>query len=193
MGVKTVEENYVDIRHRYTDFNNYIGEIICASVAKIFFMKKLSLILLLITVSLCGFAQKTSLKSFDFLIGKWEMPTKNGKIVERWQKHRDSLTGTSHRFNAKGDSVLTESIVLKKIKGSWYFCVTGYEKGNEGKTDFKLVASANNTFTFENKQHDFPQQIVYQNKGKDELLAWIEGEIGGKKRKMEFPYKRASL
>ncbi|SOD20001.1 DUF6265 family protein [Pedobacter xixiisoli] len=154
-------------------------------------MKKSLSIAILIIASLYASAQKPTLKTFDFIIGKWEMKTKTGKIVERWQKHRDSLTGTSHRFNAKGDSVLTESVVLKKIKGDWHYCVTGYEKGNEGRTDFKLATSANNTFTFENKQHDFPQQIVYQNKGKDNLLAWIEGEIGGKKRKMEFPYQRA--
>lgn len=135
-------------------------------------------------------AQNPTLKTFEFLLGKWEMKTKNGKIVERWHKHKDSLTSTSHKFNAVGNSILTEAVVLKKIKDEWHFCVTGYEKGNEGRTDFKLVKSINNTFTFENKAHDFPQQITYQNKGKNELLAWIEGEIGGKKQKMEFPYMR---
>ncbi len=153
-------------------------------------MKNLYLTLVLIAISCYVSAQKPTIKAFDFFLGKWEMKTKTGKIIERWQKHSDSLTGTSHKFNAKGDSILTESVVLKKIKSEWYYCVTGYEKGNEGRTDFKLVSSNNDTFTFENKQHDFPQQIVYQNKGKDELFAWIEGKIGGKKRKMEFPYQR---
>ena len=154
-------------------------------------MKKSLLIAILIIASLYASAQNPNLKTFGFIIGKWVMKSKTGKIVECWQKHRDSLTGTSHRFNAKGDSVLTEYVVLKKIKGDWHYCVTGYENGNEGRTDFKLVSSADGTFTFENKQHDFPQKIVYQNKEKDELLAWIEGEIGGKKRKMEFLYQRA--
>ena len=153
-------------------------------------MKKFYLSLVMICVIFYASAQKKPIKPFEFLIGEWTMITKEGKIVECWQKHRDNLTGTSYRFNAKGDSILTESIVLKRTKGDWQFCVTGYEKGNEGRTDFKLISFANNTFIFENKQHDFPQQIVYQNKGKNELLAWIEGEIGGKKRKMEFPYVR---
>jgi len=154
-------------------------------------MKKLLLGFILFTVVASASAQKVSLKSFDFMLGKWEMKTKNGKIVERWNLYKDSLTGRSHQFKDSGDSILTESIVLKKIKGEWTFCVTGYEKNNQGTTHFKLISSQNNTFTFENKQHDFPQQIVYQNKGKAELLAWIEGDIGGKHRKMEFPYKRA--
>lgn len=154
-------------------------------------MKKLFFLFILFTAAISASAQKASLKSFVFMIGKWEMKTKNGKIVERWQLHKDSLTGQSHRFKETRESVLTESIVLKKIKGEWTFCVTGYEKNNEGTTHFKLISNQNNTFTFENKQHDFPQQIVYHNKGKTELLAWIEGDIGGKHRKMEFPYKRA--
>ncbi|WP_343530821.1 DUF6265 family protein [Pedobacter sp.] len=152
-------------------------------------MKKLFLFFILFTAAASVSAQ-VSLKSFDFILGKWEMNTKGAKIVERWQLHKDSLTGQSYQFKGAGDSVLTESIVLKKIKGEWTFCVTGYEKNNLGTTHFKLVGSENKTFTFENKQHDFPQQITYQNKGKTELLAWIEGNIGGKHRKMEFPYKR---
>ncbi|WP_461789057.1 DUF6265 family protein [Pedobacter sp.] len=142
----------------------------------------------LITLSFCSFAQNQNINNFNFLLGKWEMKTKNGKVVERWTKHRDSLTATSHKFDAKGDSILTEAVVLKKIDGVWHYCVTGFEKGNEGKTNFKLVAWTSNIFTFENKQHDFPQKISYQNKGKEELLAWIEGNINGKTRKISFPY-----
>jgi hypothetical protein len=148
---------------------------------------------LLITMSLCSLsllAQKQSINNFHFLLGKWEMKTKSGKVVERWVKHRDSLTATSYQFDAKGDSVLTEAVVLKKIDGTWHYCVTGFEKGNEGKTNFKLVSSENNVFTFENKQHDFPQKISYQNKGQAELLAWIEGNINGQQRKISFPYLR---
>ena len=154
-------------------------------------MKKLSLTLALINISFYILAQEPTLKTFYFLGGNWEMKTKTGKIIERWKKHKDSLTSTSYKFNTAGDSVLTETVVLKKISGDWYFCVTGYEKGNEGKTDFKLVSSAGNTLNFENNQHDFPQQISYQNTGKDWLRAWIEGEINGKRRKIAFSYQRA--
>lgn len=189
MGIKVIETNNVTILTT-NDFIKNSNLCICGNLINIT-MKKIYLSLLLMFTAFYVSAQNPTLKTFDFLLGKWEMKTKNGKIVERWQKHKDSLTGQSHKFNANRDSLLTETITLKRIKGDWYFCVTGYEKGNDGKTDFKLVSSAKNTFTFENKQHDFPQQITYQNKGKTELLAWIEGEIGGKKQKMEFPYLRA--
>ena len=42
----------------------------------------------------------------------------------------------------------------------------------------------------ENKQNDFPQRVSYALQPDGSLLAWIEGEIGGKMRRVEFPYRR---
>ncbi|RZL39432.1 MAG: hypothetical protein EOO96_00630 [Pedobacter sp.] len=152
-------------------------------------MKKY-LIILLCVIGSSAFAQKTSLKPFAFLAGSWEMKTKKGKIVETWVKSKDSLNGKSYRHNLSGDSVLTEAVVIKHVNGLLSYCVTGFEQNNLGTTKFKLIASANNTYVFENKTHDFPQRIVYQKKGKDQILAWIEGKLNGKKMKSEFPYNR---
>lgn len=152
-------------------------------------MKKY-LIILLCIIGSSAFAQKTSLKAFAFLAGSWEMKTKKGKIAESWVKSKDSLNGKSYRHNLNGDSILTEAVVIKPVNGLLNLCVTGFEQNNLGTTNFKLISSVNNTFVFENKAHDFPQRIIYQNKGKDQILAWIEGEMNGKKIKSEFPYSR---
>mgnify|MGYP006171705417 CR=1 FL=1 len=153
-------------------------------------MKKYLILLVFGFTQLSANAQNVNLKLFFFLTGSWEMKTAKGKIVESWAASIDSLNGKSYRYSLKGDSVLTETVVLKKIGNVLHFCVTGYEKGNEGTTNFKLISAINDTYIFENKAHDFPQRIVYQNKGKDQLLAWIEGEVNGKKIKSEFPYLR---
>jgi hypothetical protein len=47
------------------------------------------------------------------------------------------------------------------------------------------------TVIFENPAHDFPQRVGYKRDG-DSLLAWIEGAVNGKSRRVEFPYRRAS-
>ncbi|WP_410221760.1 DUF6265 family protein [Pedobacter sp.] len=133
-------------------------------------------------------AQK--INDFKFLIGSWEFEKGKGKIIENWKIQGDSLIGNSYQYNHKNEGKLTETMVLKKINGIWYLCVTGYEAGNEGETNFKLVSFKQKTFTFENKGHDFPQNIYYQNQGKKSLLAWIEGFIDGKTMKITFPYKR---
>ena len=153
-------------------------------------MKKYLVLVVLVVVQLSANAQKVNLKQFAFLVGNWEMKTTKGKITEHWIKSKDSLNGKSFRHSVKGDSTLTETVVIKKIDNIFHYCVTGLEKHNAGTTNFKLISADGVTYVFENKAHDFPQKIVYQNKGKDQLLAWIEGENNGKKIKSEFPYIR---
>ena len=136
-------------------------------------------------------AQKKPSKTFAFILGSWEMQTPKGKIVEQWKQNPDkTLSGKSYRINAKGDSLLTETLKIKKIGKDTFYCstVTGQNEG--GETCFKLIATKDETYVFEDKTHDFPQRIVYQNQGKNDLLAWIEGELNGKSRKSEFRYKR---
>lgn len=43
---------------------------------------------------------------------------------------------------------------------------------------------------FENSAHDFPQRVGYRCVRPDSLLAWIEGTIDGKARRVEFAYRR---
>lgn len=153
-------------------------------------MKKHILLLAIALIQFSANAQKGNLKQFSFLLGSWEMKTAKGKITESWINSKDSLMGKSYRHSLNGDSALTETVVIKNIDKTVHYCVTGMEKNNAGTTNFKLIARYNKTYIFENKAHDFPQRIVYQNKSKDELLAWIEGEMNGKKMKSEFPYAR---
>lgn len=155
-------------------------------------MKKYFLFFLMFLLFAHTNAQEKQLAKFSFLLGHWEMKTKEGKITEHWQAEKNRLLGKSFKHNEKGDSTLTEEIVLQKLQGEWFFCVTGYEQGNTGTTNFKLIPSPKNTLTFENKKHDFPQRISYQRIELNRLNAWIEGNNEGKKLKIDFNYKRKS-
>lgn len=149
------------------------------------------LILLLIGFSTLANAQKAPSKTLAFVLGSWEMQTPKGKLVEQWIKNPDqTLSGKSFRINAKGDSTLTETLQIRKIGKDTFYCST-VNGQNEGKeVCFKLISAKDLTYVFENQTHDFPQRIVYQDKGKKEMLAWIEGELDGKSRKSEFKYRR---
>lgn len=151
-------------------------------------MKKLTLAVILIIFALSANAQ-TAMP--DFILGRWELKTAKEKITESWVKSNGQLLGKSYRHNLKGDSILTETVVIKKMKNRLYFCVTGMEKDNLGTTNFELILAKNGTYIFENKSHDFPQRIGYQNKGNNQLLAWIEGNVNGSFKKYEFPYHRS--
>lgn len=153
-------------------------------------MKKPIILLFISVIFFALGAQKMPIKRFSFLLGHWELKTKSGKITEHWKSNSNTYSGSSYTYNEKGDSTLTETIVLKEINGNWEFSVTGYEKGNTGTTHFKLISTKENSFVFENAAHDFPQRIVYQPQGKDKLIAWIEGKMNGKERKIDFAYHR---
>ncbi|MGO4876415.1 DUF6265 family protein [Pedobacter psychrotolerans] len=136
-------------------------------------------------------AQRDPSKTFSFVLGSWEMQTPKGKIVEQWSESTNAiLKGKSYRVNAKGDSIFTETLQIRKIGKNVFYCSTVANQ-NEGKeVCFKLISTKDQIYIFENAAHDFPQRIVYQNQGKNEMLAWIEGELNGKSRKSEFRYKR---
>ena len=136
-------------------------------------------------------AQKNPSKIFSFVLGSWEMQTPKGKIVEQWSQGADKiLKGKSYRVNAKGDSVLIETLQIRKIGKDVFYCSTVTNQNEGEEVCFKLISTKDQIYIFENVAHDFPQRIVYQNQGKNEMLAWIEGELNGKSRKSEFRYKR---
>lgn len=136
-------------------------------------------------------AQKNPSKTFEFVLGSWEMQTPKGKIVEQWSEGADKiLKGKSYRINAKGDSVLSETLQIRKIGKDLFYCSTVANQNDGKEVCFKLISTKDRIYIFEDKDHDFPQRIVYQNLGKNEMLAWIEGELNGKSRKSEFRYKR---
>ncbi|MBB2146212.1 hypothetical protein GM921_11995 [Pedobacter sp. LMG 31464] len=155
-------------------------------------MKKYLILLVFgVAFHLSANAQKnSSLQQFSFILGNWEMKTTKGKITESWVQNKVELSGKSYRHTLNGDSVLMETLLIKKINGNFYYCSNVNGQNNGETVNFKLISTENNTFVFENATHDFPQRIVYQNLGKDELLAWIEGERNGKKGKSEFRYQR---
>lgn len=157
-------------------------------------MKKIhliSMILLLVGSYSNVKAQKGESKTFQFVLGSWEMQTPKGKIVEQWSSNADKiLKGKSYRINAKGDSILTETLEIRKVGKDTFYCSTVPNQNDGKEVCFKLISTKNQIYIFENAAHDFPQRIVYQNLGKNEMLAWIEGELNGKSRKSEFRYKR---
>ena len=155
-------------------------------------MKKWSFFLVLLVFSLVVKAQNNSIKQFSFLIGGWIMETPNGKITEYWRNEVDSLMGDSYSIGSSGERVLLETLIIKKINGDFYYCSKVREQNNNLTINFKLLPKNGdgNTFVFENLAHDFPQRVVYQNKGAERLLAWIEGVKNGKQKKSEFSYIR---
>lgn len=111
-------------------------------------------------------------------------------LFERWERFDEvTLAGESFRIS-EDDTIRLESIrLVSRPEGIFYIPIV--ENQNDGQpVSFKLISSDDNKFVFENKQHDFPQRIIYSIVTKDSIVARIEGISKGKEASSDFYYRR---
>ncbi len=154
-------------------------------------MKKL-IIIAIIGISTCK-AQVGNDTTFNWLIGKWEAQTKEGKFFEYWSKANCMLEARAGEL-VKKDTVFKEYLSLTKIKNYWCYIPV---VGKQAPIAFTLKeilpadkAGKNWMFIFENREHDFPQRIIYEYISLDHFKAKVEGILHDQEMKEEYDLKR---
>jgi hypothetical protein len=66
----------------------------------------------------------------------------------------------SYRVSGK-DTIPEETVELKLSNGKITFTPTVRNQNQDRPVEFTLISIEGTKFTFENKGHDFPQQIIY--------------------------------
>jgi len=129
-----------------------------------------------------------NLDEFQFLIGKWEGAREEMTLHELWER-KDSvqLTGEGVVFSGT-DTLFHEKLKLEIRDNDIYYVAS--VPNNKEPVSFKLVSSENKSWHFENKEHDFPQEIIYHLVRPDSLHATIKGIDNGKPSKEEFFFKK---
>lgn len=147
----------------------------------------------LISVVTPGRAQSFSEKDFKTLhalAGTWKMETSRGAIYEEWQVKSDNkLTGRSYRIN-NTDTMIMERIELFAEGNAIVYSPVVTNQNNGQAVHFKLISNADNRYVFENKEHDYPQRVIYHLVSKDAVHARIEGTRNGQERGSDFRYSR---
>lgn len=132
----------------------------------------------------------TNLQKFEWLLGTWTNITPEASLFEIWDETNDSAyTGKSYMI-VNNDTTFFEKIKLEKRGGSFFYIPTVNNQNSNQPVMFKLISELNGNFIFENKEHDFPQRIIYNNGEPGILKAKIEGEDEGKFRTEEFVLKK---
>ena len=127
------------------------------------------------------------LEKMDWLIGNWEQALPEGILKETWTKQNDStFTGDSYFITPK-DTVHFESIKLTQKAEELTYSATVVGQNDDEPVDFKLTSDAENTFTFENPTHDYPQKISYKKVSSDRLIVTISGKQQGKQTQESYP------
>ena len=118
------------------------------------------------------------------------METGRGVIYEEWNVTNDKkLTGRSYRIN-NADTIIMERIELFCEGNDIVYQPTVSDQNNQQPVSFKLISNADNRYVFENKNHDFPQRVIYKLVSNDAVHARIEGIRNGQERGSDFKYSR---
>ena len=119
--------------------------------------------------------------------GTWKMISDKIEYYEEWRLINGSeLIGIGFSIE-EGDTVLSEELYLKKFSEQWAYVALPV---SQTITLFALSEYSENKFIFENKEHDYPQKIIYEFTTDGKLNAATEGIIEGELMRRDFNFIR---
>lgn len=119
--------------------------------------------------------------------GKWKIISDKIEYYEEWELlSANEMVGIGFSIE-EGDTVLSEQLYLKKFADQWAYVA---QPVNQTITLFALSEYSENKFTFENKEHDYPQRIIYEFTADGKLNAATEGIIEGELMRRDFNFIR---
>ncbi|MEP7146580.1 MAG: DUF6265 family protein [bacterium] len=124
------------------------------------------------------------------LEGEWTMPFKGGELIERWERKYNKMLEGETIFLKGNEKQPIESISLFLRDGRIYYTPVVNGTQDEEPVQFTLIEIDKKKFIFQNKEHDFPQRIIYELRSVNELVATIEGETNNGFKKIQYKYNR---
>jgi len=146
---------------------------------------------LILAISFSSFGQNkvTSISDLAGMAGCWEHRDVKKSLLmsEQWMKPSGTSIFGVGRTVKKGKTVDYEFMRIEQRDDGIYFIAQ--PKENAVETPFKLIRSTLSEVVFENKDHDFPQRVIYTLKG-NTMTGRIEGDQNGKFLGIDFPLVR---
>ncbi len=130
--------------------------------------------------------KEVHINDLSWLQGTWQIEAK--PIFEEWTRVNVNLYRGKGYEIRKNDTIVTETIEIVQTGENLFYIpkVVGQNDGKE--VMFKLISKNPEYLIFENKNHDFPQRIIYHRTGRKNMDAFIEGQREDGYSKVEFPY-----
>jgi hypothetical protein len=133
-------------------------------------------------------ATTPSLSELSWLIGTWQ-EERNGVVArETWLAPLGGvMAGVGITSRPQKATVLEFTRITVEPAGLTF---TASPVG-QATTAFTHISSGPSKVVFENKNHDFPQRVIYERCGED-LCARIEGTVDGKLTGQNWRYRRVT-
>ncbi|MBW8880703.1 MAG: hypothetical protein JF615_04535 [Asticcacaulis sp.] len=123
----------------------------------------------------------------NWLSGCWVETKGDRTVEEQWLKPSGGVmlgTGRTVRAGALRDYEFTR---IAAIDGVLTYFAQPFE---QAPASFAAISQAPDRIVFENKDHDFPQRVIYQRTGVATLHAAIEGTMNGQTKTITWDYQR---
>ncbi|MFC2088300.1 DUF6265 family protein [Calditrichota bacterium] len=136
------------------------------------------------------YQSEQNIQNLNWLSGYWSSEIDGIKMEEFWLSESGNLMLGLHRDLFKSGKTFYEFLrISHSLHGISYFASP---KGKEA-TEFPLIEMSANKVTFENKEHDFPQRIIYALKNETTLWVRIEGIVSGELKFQEWNWYKNEL
>lgn len=133
-------------------------------------------------------APARKLEDLAWLTGSWIEHKPGVDTEEHWIAPKgDLMTGMNRTTRGTGRTSFEFLRIARTPSGISYFA----QPSGRPPTEFKLVQAEDKKVVFENREHDFPQRIIYWLDKDAALHARIEGTIGGQSRSQEWTWQAA--
>ncbi len=125
----------------------------------------------------------------QWLAGCWSQDGREAGSVEQWTAPAGGTMLGMSRTVSGGETVAFEYLRIVEEEGGLVALIAS-PSGQE-TARFRMVSMCEYDVFFENKEHDFPQRIIYRLVASGKLLGRIEGVVDGVERSADFPMTRA--
>ena len=122
-----------------------------------------------------------------WLEGRWEGESDGVSMEEQWTSLRGGALLGLHRDVKAGRMVSFEFLRIEATpEGTFYYA----SPRSKPPVPFKLAEAGERRAVFENRQHDFPQRILYWLDAAGAMHARVEGPQGGKTVSEEWVWRK---
>lgn len=148
---------------------------------------KMSVPFVILAVCAGARAVKHDINQLTWMAGCWEYVTGDRITEEQWLAPRGGLMLGQARTVRAGMTTDYETMRIEQVGDS---VVSHAQPLGQAPGRFVATVVSSNELVLQNLEHDFPQRVIYRNRG-DSLLASIEGMYEGKQHTIPFPMARA--
>ena len=146
-------------------------------------------VLALSLLALPLFAKDPTVKDVAWMSGCWSQVGAEKGSDEVWLRPAGGTMLGMGRTIKKEKSVAHEFMQIREVNGGLTFFAN--PSGQESAS-FPMISLTKTKVVFENKEHDFPQRVIYELRGPDSLVGRIEGTENGRERGIDFPMTRSA-